>query len=353
VKNKKTLRGITRRLSTLVTLVLFVFFILFVSMIISGFVLFLLIDIGIVPLFSVGRVIPMTIFLLLISLSVGTVLTIFGGERFLRPLRKLTEATKEIASGNFDVRVEAGGPHELGRLAASFNEMAKELSSIETLRSDFISTISHEFKTPIVSIRGFARRLKKNTLTEEQHNEYLDIIIAESDRLTRLSSNVLLLSRLESTEKVTEHTEYALDEQLRKTVLLLEPQLQKKQLEVDIQVQAVFICVDEEMLSHLWINLLGNAIKFSPNGGTISITLEKNGKNAVVTISDRGPGMDDEVKRRIFEKFYQGDQSRATEGNGLGLSLVKRILDLESGTITVDSEPGSGTSFSVSLPIEK
>ena len=353
MRNRKTLRGVTRRLSMLVTLVLFVFFILFVSMIISGLLLFLLINAGAIPFFSLGRFPIPIIFMLLISLVIGTILTMVGGERFLRPLRELIEATKEVASGNFDVRVEVRGPHDLGRLAASFNEMAKELASIETLRSDFISTISHEFKTPIVSIRGFARQLKKNALTAEQRNEYLDIILSESERLARLSSNVLLLSRLESTEKITEHTVYALDEQLRRAVLLLEPQLQKKQLEVDIQAKAVHICANEEMLSHLWINLLGNAIKFSPNGSTIGIALESDGKNAIVTVSDKGPGMEDEVKKRIFEKFYQGDQSRATEGNGLGLSLVNRILELENGTITVDSEPGRGTCFTVALPIER
>ncbi|MCL1795966.1 MAG: HAMP domain-containing histidine kinase [Clostridia bacterium] len=334
------------------TLVLFVFIILFISMNISGFILFLLMNTGVVSPSSIGRVIPITIFLLLFSLIVGTILTLLGGERFLRPLRKLTEATKEIASGNFDVRVEAGGPHELGRLAQSFNEMAGELAGIETLRSDFISTISHEFKTPIVSIRGFARQLKKNSLTAEQRDEYLDIILSESDRLTRLSSNVLLLSRFESTEKITGQTVYDLDEQLRRTVLLLEPQLQKKQLEVNFYAESVRIRANEEMLSHLWINLLDNAVKFSPAGDVIGITLKRDGQNAVTVLSDNGPGMDVETKRRIFEKFYQGDPSRATEGNGLGLSLVKRISDLANGTITVDSEPGAGSVFTVSLPIE-
>jgi signal transduction histidine kinase len=236
-------------------------------------------------------------------------------------------------------------------MARSFNEMAQELSSIETLRSDFISNISHEFKTPIVSIKGFAKRLKKGTLSEEQRNEYIDIIISESDRLTRLSSNVLLLSRLENTEKVMEKALYPLDEQIRRAILLLEPQLQKKRLEVDAKIESVQIFAGEEVLSHLWINLLGNAIKFSPDGGTVGISLTQNGSEAVVTVSDTGAGMDEEMQRHIFDKFYQGDTSRATEGNGLGLSLVKRILELENGRISVDSEPGKGTRFIVSLPI--
>jgi signal transduction histidine kinase len=148
-----------------------------------------------------------------------------------------------------------------------------------------------------------------------------------------------------------EKEEYPLDEQIRRTVLLLEPQLQKKRLEVDSHIETVRILANDELLSHLWINILSNAIKFSPDGGTIKITLEQKNDEAVVTISDTGAGMNEEVKKHIFEKFYQGDSSRATEGNGLGLSLVKRILELENGRISVDSELGKGTRFIVSLPI--
>jgi signal transduction histidine kinase len=307
--------------------------------------------IGILPPLLENRFPIVLTFLMLVSLLVGTVLAIVGGKWILRSQRKLIEATKEVASGNFAFRIEEGGPQEIARIAKSFNEMAKELSSIETLRSDFINNISHEFKTPIVSIKGFARRLKKNSLTEEQKNEYLDIIISESERLTRLSSNVLLLSRLENAEQDMEKAIYSLDEQIRRAVLLLEPHFQKKQLEVDAKIESVQILADEEILSHLWINLLGNAIKFSPAKGVIKITLVQKDDEAVVTISDTGAGMDDEMQRRIFEKFYQGDSSRATEGNGLGLSLVKRILELENGKISVDSEPGKGTRFTVTLPM--
>jgi len=287
----------------------------------------------------------------LVSLFIGTVISTIGGSVFLKPIRNLIDATKEIASGNFNVRVKVSGIKDIELLAYSFNEMAKELSGIEALRSDFVNNISHEFKTPISSIRGFARRLKKYSLTDEQKNEYLDIIISESERLTRLSDNILLLSRLESTEKIIDKTEYSLDEQIRRTVLLLEPQLQKKQIEVDIDLEEIYICADDEILNHLWINLLNNAIKFSPDGGTITIKLGVSGDSAVAVISDNGPGMSDEVKKRIFDKFYQGDQSRSTEGNGLGLPLVKRILELENGKIEVESEVGKGTGFKVSLPI--
>ena len=342
-----------RKISLLVTLVVMIFFILFASMIVAGIVSLFLIKLEIIPSVLEYRFLPFILYTLLVSLLTGTLLARFGAKRFLRQIHDLAQATNEVAAGNFNVRIKAGKAKEVNLIANSFNEMVKELSKTETLRSDFVSNISHEFKTPIASIRGFARRLKKNSLTDEQRNEYLDIIISESERLSRLSSNVLLLSRLENTEKAAEETEYSLDEQIRRTVLLLEPQLQKKHLDADISLETVRIFASEEMLSHLWINLLGNAVKFSPDGGTVKITLQADGENAVATISDMGAGMDDEVKKHIFDKFYQGDQSRATEGNGLGMSLVKRILELENGSIAIDSEPGVGTCFSVSLPINK
>jgi signal transduction histidine kinase len=247
--------------------------------------------------------------------------------------------------------VEADGTREISRLAVSFNEMTKELASIETLRNDFISNISHEFKTPIVSIRGFAKRLKKDTLTQQQREEYLDIIISETERLTRLSSNVLLLSKLESTDKVLEKTIYSLDEQIRRSILILKPQLEKKNLELEVELQPTQITANEEMLSHVWLNLLENAIKFSHEAGTIKAALQSNGKVAVVSICDTGIGMDTTVKRHVFDKFYQGEQSRSIDGNGLGLSLVKRILELSNGHATIDSTFGEGTCITIWLPI--
>jgi len=340
-----------RRLTTLLLLVLFVFVILFVSIVISGGISYFLLKISILPPVSVNRF-PLTLlFMILVSLIIGTLLAIIGGDYFLRPLRRLIAATKEVAAGNFDVNVEVGGSSEISRLAISFNEMTKELSSVETLRNDFVNNISHEFKTPIVSIRGFARRLKKNTLTEQQRNEYLDIIIKETERLTRLSSNVLLLSKLESTDKIVEKAAYPLDEQIRRCILLLEPQLQKKQMELDVSLESVQFTGNEEIMQPLWINLLENAIKYSPEGGNIKVELRSDGKKTVVSIADSGIGMDDEVKKHVFDKFYQGDPSRGAEGNGLGLSLVQRIVDLCSGNISVDSASGEGTRFIVSLPL--
>ena len=341
---------IRQTLSILLWLVLFVFIILLVSILVAGLIWQLMMRIGVITPFTVERSLHAFMFVLLVSLVVGTALATIGGDYLLRPLRRLTQGTKEIANGNFNVRVDEKGPQELGRLAASFNEMAQELSSIETLRSDFVSNISHEYKTPIAAIRGFAKRLMKDNLPETKRREYLDIIVSESERLSRLSSNVLLLSNLESASRDTSQAEYSLDEQLRKVVLLLEPQFNRKQLETVINLEEVRIVAGEELLHHLWINLLGNAIKFSHIGGTIGVTLQAVGETAVVSIYDQGIGMDDEVKARIFEKFYQGDRSRTTEGNGLGLALVKRILELENGRIQVESAPSNGTRLTVTLP---
>ena len=343
----------THKKKMLFSLVVMIFFIMLISMVIAGVVSMLLIRTNIIPNIYESRLIPLILYMTFVSLFSGIILAQISGKRFLCQINELADFTKEVASGNFDVRMTEGKTREIERITRSMNEMVKELSNIETLRSDFVSNISHEFKTPVSSIRGFARRLKKDTLTKEQRNEYIDIIISESERLTRLSSNILLLSRLENVERLMEKTEYSLDEQLRKTILLLEPQLQSKKLEVDVKIEAVQIIADDEMLSHLWINLLENAIKFSPDKSTVTVTLGKADGNAVATISDMGVGMSDEVKNRLFDKFYQGDPSRSAEGNGLGLALAKRILELEGGKIEVDSKLGKGTSFKVSLPLVK
>jgi signal transduction histidine kinase len=348
----KRLRAFNRRLSTLLFLVLFVFIVLLVSIFVSIRIAVFLVSMDMIPpIIEANRLQLGFTFTLLVSLLIGIVMTVTGGKYFLRPLQRLNSATKEIASGNFNVHVDTIGSKEMVSLAESFNEMAAELASVETLRSDFVSNISHEFKTPVASIKGFAKRLKKNSLTQEQRDEYLDIILSESERLIRLSGNVLLLSKLESTVSDNEKSSFSLDEQIRRTVLLLEPQLQIKGIEIDVNLEEVMIIANEEMLHHLWINLLSNAIKFSPYGGTVGIALKQNGENIIVSVSDAGIGMDEEVKKHIFDKFYQGDRSRATAGNGLGLSLVKRILELEGGRVEVDSELDKGTCFTISLPI--
>ena len=288
---------------------------------------------------------------LIVSSFVGTIISSVVSYHLLRPLRELIAATKTVAKGDFNVRLSSEDQiGEMAELIDSFNVMTEELNGIEMFRSDFINTFSHEFKTPIVSIRGFAKQLQNEHLTQEERREYTDIIIAESERLTKLSSNVLLLSKLENQTILSGQAEFSLDEQLRADILLLEKQWSKKNLEIDPDLNAVMYYGNAEILSQLWVNLLSNAIKFTPEGGRIEVRLTQDSEYIKVTVRDNGIGMPADILQHVFEKFYQGDRSHSAEGNGLGLSLVKRIVELCGGNISIESEEGKGTTVYVSLP---
>lgn len=284
---------------------------------------------------------------------IGAMLMLIAVTQITKPVMRLTRATKEVAKGNFDVTVEYESCDELGQLTHHFNLMTRELKNMEYLRKDFVSSVSHEFKTPIASIQGFARLLKSKDLTPEEFEEYTDVIISESDRLSKLSSNLLRLSRLENQAIPAPSSEFSLDEQIRKTILLLENDWSAKNLELDIDMETVQYTGNEEMIQQIWINLLSNAIKFSNEGGILSVCLTKEADAVKVQIADNGAGISEEALPRIFEKFYQGDSSRAAKGNGLGLSIVKQILDSCGGTISVESKVGAGTKFTVLLPLPK
>lgn len=283
----------------------------------------------------------------------GTLISVVASRRLYRPLNDMIDATQKIAKGDFKVHIPESFDEksDFGKLQRSFNHMAEELDGIEMFRNDFINNFSHEFKTPIVSVQGFARQLQAGGLSEEEEREYIDIIAKESDRLAKMATNVLLLSKLENQQIVTDQTAFDLDEQIRRCLLLLEKAWSAKDIELDIELDSVSYYFNEDMLSHVWINLLGNAIKFTPVGGTVKCTLRCTGSEAIVTVSDTGAGMTPEVTEHIFEKFYQGDQSHASEGNGIGLTIVGRILVLCGGQIHVDSTPGEGSTFTVTLPL--
>ncbi len=229
--------------------------------------------------------------------------------------------------------------------------MTQELSSIQTFRSDFINNFSHEFKTPIVSIRGFAKLLKEGDLTEEERQEYLDIIISESERLADLSTNVLNLSKYESIEIVSDVKPFRIDEQIRRTLVLLESKWEKKDLDMNVELEEIVYNGNAELLQLIWINLLDNAIKFTKNNGNIQIRLSKWNGGIRFQVQDDGTGMDQQTQAHIFDKFYQADNSHKTNGNGLGLTLVKRIVELCKGRIEVQSEIGNGSVFTVWLPV--
>ena len=287
---------------------------------------------------------------LIISTVIATIISGIASKRILRPIRTLSKATEEVAKGNFSVKIGIPKDYEFALLAKNFNKMVHELSSIETLRNDFVSNVSHEIKTPIASIQGFAKLIQDKNLDDDERSEFTDIIISESSRLSKLTSNILKLSKLENQEVITGKAEFALDEQIRCAILIMEPEWSEKGIDLDIDLDKVSIIGNEDLLQQVWLNIIGNAIKFTEKGGTIGIKLMDLKDKIVIKVSDNGVGMNEETRRHIFDKFYQGDKSHLSEGNGLGLSLVKRIIELCDGEIEVRSKLNYGTTFTIELP---
>lgn len=269
------------------------------------------------------------------------------------PMRNMINGFSELGRGNFDVRLVSDNRSEIGFLTDSFNQMAEMLGGLELMRNDFIANVSHEFKTPIASIQGCAALLQDDSLSEEECKQHAQQIYNSAKRLSVLSSNILELSKLENADVRVEKTRYQLDEQLREALLELENKWQEKDIELDIDLPETYYTGSRELLMQVWVNLLGNAIKFSEPGGRVGVKLEPLSSAVAVTISDEGIGISPEVQKRIFDKFYQGDTSHKTEGNGLGLAMVKRILELLGAGIEVESEPGHGAAFTVILPVMK
>lgn len=285
-----------------------------------------------------------------VSIFVGTIIILIAVRGIVKPIKRISNASKEVAKGNFDIEVEVTSKDEIGQLTTDFNLMTKELKNIELLRKDFVSNVSHEFKTPITSIKGYSILIRDSNLTNEQIKEFSDIIANESERLSLLSSNLLKLSELDSKMIREQATEFSLDEQIRKTILILEVQWEKKQIDFDIELEKGYISGHMHLLQEVWLNLIQNAIKFSCHKGTIKISLTKCNDYVKVVIADNGFGISADEKDRIFERFYKGDKSRSNDGNGLGLTIVKRIIDLSKGRIYFSSELGKGSSFVVELP---
>lgn len=284
----------------------------------------------------------------LISLIVGSLIILMAVKSIVKPIKKLSKASKEVASGNFNIQMDVESQDELGRLTEDFNLMVTELNNLDQMRNEFVSNVSHEFKTPITSIKGYAKLLKKKELDPVEHDEYADIIIMESERLSLLSSNLLKLSTLDSRAIQTHRTRFSLDEEIRKVILILEPQWTRKELDLDVDLENIAIEGDRQLLYEVWMNLIQNAVKFSKEKETVSIRLEKTGHKiyfrTVNSGSERGIGEPD----RVFERFYKGDPSRSTEGSGLGLAIAKKIIDAHGGGIKVDSSEGEIT-FTVEL----
>lgn len=294
--------------------------------------------------------------LTLVSLTtVSTVIcgfvSYFVGRRILAPMVKLSAASKEVAKGNYSIYVEDSSKmEEVQTTFRNFNAMIKQLDSIATLSNDFAANVSHEFKTPLGAVEGYAMLLQDPTLTETERQEYLDQILANVHRLTELVGNILLLSKIENKGLADAYSPFRLDEQIRQAVVLLQNRWTEKDLIFDAELDEITICSSRELLTHVWSNLIGNAIKFSPPGGRIELRLREQKECVIFTVKDEGCGMSDEVQQRIFEKFYQGDPSHKAMGHGLGLPMVKRIVELTEGIIEVDSREGQGALFRVILP---
>ena len=325
------------------------------TLVFVGVGLYLLIRFDIVtgPNHSILSPARVIIIFVLSALVFGALVTAYLGRIPMKPVNQLINQMNRLAAGDYKARLNYGGfwsKHPtVEELTGSFNRLAEELQNTEMLRSDFINNFSHEFKTPIVSITGFAKLLRKGNLTEEQQEECLRIIEAESLRLSRMATNVLDLTKVENQTILTDITEYNLSEQLRSCILLFVEAMDRKEIELALNFEEHTICANKDMLKQAWINLFSNAVKFSPDGGLIKVKVAEQDENLVVSIMNAGSEIAPEHQKKIFNKFYQADESHSGEGNGIGLAIVKRVVDLHEGAVSVSSGNGA-TTFTVSLP---
>lgn len=297
--------------------------------------------------------VPTIVWMVLFSVVLGGGLSIIMSRFFLRPVTRMGRAMERVAAGDFTVRLD--NPGALGEMRdsyAHFNTMTRALAATETLQSDFISNVSHEFKTPINAIEGYAMLMQDAGNDPALQREYADKILLSTRRLSELVNNILLLSKVDNQTMPLEKHPYRLDEQLRRAILLLERKWTQKQIEWDVDMDEATYTGNESLMLHVWVNLLDNAIKFDPVGGEIRLRLHCESTCIRITVSDNGPGIPKDQQSAIFERFYQADGSHKSEGNGLGLALARRIVRMCGGEISVSSEPGKGSCFTVELPRE-
>jgi len=325
-----------------------------ITLLIVGTILYFLIRLEVLTgpdqtVISAGRIINVFV---LSALVIGTGMTFFLGKIPMKPVNKLINQMNRLAAGDYRARIDYGefwGKYPtIAELTDSFNRMATELQSTEMLRNDFINNFSHEFKTPIVSIAGFAKLLKHEQLTPQQA-EYVKIIEEESLRLSRMATNVLNLTKVENQTILTDVTRFNLSEQLRDSILLLAEKWEKKNLSFSLDLDEHDIEANEGLLKQVWINLLDNAVKFSPDGGFVGVQIEDAARTLRISITNSGEEIAPEHQNRIFNKFYQADESHASEGNGIGLAIVKRVTELHGGEVCVQCGNGMIT-FTVELP---
>ena len=291
---------------------------------------------------------------ILITLLFGSIDYVRRKRMVDRPVKRILEAAEKVMEGDFSVRIELvkefAGETGFNQVIACFNKMTAELNGTETLRTDFIANVSHELKTPLAVMGNYATMLQRPGITEEERCEYARAISESARRLAQLITNILKLNKLENQQIFPQTQEYDLGEQLCECVLGFEDAWERKNLEIETDIEEdVRIGSDAELLSLVWNNLISNAVKFTPEGGTIGVSMKTEGTQVIVSVKDTGCGMKPEVGQHIFEKFYQGDTSHATQGNGLGLALVKRVVDILNGEIGVQSVYGKGSTFTVKI----
>ena len=300
---------------------------------------------------KVNSTILLLVDLLGISLLIGVSVTGFLSSCFFDPIEKLGNAIEKVADGDFSVRLESkkSTAKEIKEIYSGFNLMAHELSTTEVLQTDFVSNVSHEFKTPINAIEGYTTLLQDCEHLDESQKEYVEKILFNTRRLSTLVGNILLLSKIEHQEIQTHQTEFRLDEQIRQSIVALESAWTQKDIEFDVDLERIVYYGSEGLLHHVWDNLIGNAIKFNPRCGFIRILLKQEKDKIMFRIEDSGPGLSEEAQKYIFDKFYQADSSHKQEGNGWGLALVKRILMITGGEVFAKNLDGGGCCFTVVL----
>lgn len=288
------------------------------------------------------------VFSVVLSVVFGWLLNVL----FFSPITRLSRAMRKVGEGDFSLQLESSSRiREIRDTYDNFNLMTRELQATEIVQTDFVSNVSHEFKTPINAIEGYATLLQSGQTSDEQA-VYAEKILLNTRRLNELVGNILLLSRIDHQAINSNCTRYRLDEQVRQAIVLLEPKWDSKELELDVDLETLDYVGNESLLLHVWVNLIDNAIKYDPQGGLLRLRLQRQDNNAVFTIDDSGPGIAPEAQSHIFDKFFQADSSRMAEGNGLGLALVKRVLDICGGAVHVENLPEAGCRFTVILPLE-
>ncbi len=331
---------------------LIIFMLLSVSMLCTGIIGLSLYRIGMMRVMF-ATPFSFIVWIYCVSIVISTVISALVGKLILSPFLKISQASKKVAKGNFNTRLDSDSRiEEIHQTFENFNNMVSELGTIETLRSDFVANVSHEFKTPLNAIQGYATLLQDRSLSYEEEQEYVDKILFNTHRLSELAGNILLLSKVENQTFPGEIKRYSLAEQIRQCLLMLESKWNEKDIELDVELEEVYITNCESLLTQVWLNIIGNAIKFSSAGGRVSIRLNNGRDGVTVLVRDEGIGMSGETMKHIFDKFYQGDTSRRSEGSGLGLALVKKILPLCGGHISVTSAEGEGSAFRIILPKE-